>query len=47
MSATATEKRPTHAQVRAAQMMVERAERGVGPEPGEAIRRLAKATPRD
>lgn len=44
---TTTDKRPTRVEVRAAQMIIERYERGVGPKPSEAIRRLAKAEPRD
>ena len=44
---TTTDKRPTRVEVRAAQMMVDRWKRGIDPDPGDAIRRLAKATPRD
>lgn len=38
--------RPTRVQVKAAQMLVDRFERGLAPEPGEEIRRLAKMTPK-
>ena len=47
MSAATIDNRPTRGQVRAAQMIIERYERGVGPKPSDAVRRLAKAIPRD
>ncbi|SDR91857.1 hypothetical protein [Microlunatus soli] len=46
MATHVTESAPTWAQVRAAQLLVERARKGLAPQPSERIKALAKATPR-